>query len=100
MLASRIRVYHHVGASTDLVPGKRLFYLLRSRLRYARAHFSAPETAALAVLMCTTEPFLRLARATARRGPDRLRDVLEGYARFAASLAGVTSDDTDSPRRS
>jgi N-acetylglucosaminyl-diphospho-decaprenol L-rhamnosyltransferase len=88
MLASRVRVYHHSRASTDRVPGKRLFYLLRSRLRYARAHFSAPQTAALAVLMCTSEPILRLGRAAAGRGPDRLRDVLEAYARFAASLAG------------
>jgi N-acetylglucosaminyl-diphospho-decaprenol L-rhamnosyltransferase len=85
MVASRVHVYHHNGASTDRVPGKRLFYLLRSRLRYARAHFSAPEAAALTLLMCTTEPLLRLTRAAAGRGPERLRDVLEAYARFAAS---------------
>jgi N-acetylglucosaminyl-diphospho-decaprenol L-rhamnosyltransferase len=94
MLASRVRMYHRSGASTDRVPGKRLFYLLRSRLRYARAHFTASQTAALAVLMCTTEPLLRLARAAAGRGPDRLRDVLEAYARFAASLAGFSADST------
>ena len=88
MVASHVRIYHHSGASTDRVPGKRLFYLLRSRLRYARAHFTTPQTAALTLLMCTTEPVLRLARATAGRGPERLRDVLEAYARFAASLAG------------
>jgi N-acetylglucosaminyl-diphospho-decaprenol L-rhamnosyltransferase len=89
MVASRIRIYHHSGASTDRVPGKRLFYLLRSRLRYARAHFSTPQTAALAVLMCTSEPLLRLARAAAGSGPDRF---LEAYARFAASLAGFAPD--------
>ena len=92
MVASRIRIYHHIGASTDRVPGKRLFYLLRSRLRYARAHFSTPQTAALAVLMCTSEPILRLGRAAAGFGPDRVRDVLEAYARFAASLAGFAPE--------
>jgi N-acetylglucosaminyl-diphospho-decaprenol L-rhamnosyltransferase len=88
MVASRIRVYHHSGASSDRVPGKRLFYLLRSRLRYARAHFTPPQTAVLALLMCTTEPALRLGRAAVGRGPDRFRHVFEAYARFAASLAG------------
>jgi N-acetylglucosaminyl-diphospho-decaprenol L-rhamnosyltransferase len=92
MVASRIRIHHQVGASTDRVPGKRLFYLLRSRLRYARAHFTTPQTAALAVLMCSTEPILRLGRAAAGRGPDRVRDVLEGYARFAASLVGFAPE--------
>jgi N-acetylglucosaminyl-diphospho-decaprenol L-rhamnosyltransferase len=93
MVASRIRIYHHVGASTDRVPGKRLFYLLRSRLRYAHAHFSMPETIILALLMFTTEPLLRLARATAGRGPERLHHVLEAYVRFIASLAGFRSND-------
>jgi N-acetylglucosaminyl-diphospho-decaprenol L-rhamnosyltransferase len=92
MLASRVRVYHHSGASSDRVPGKRLFYLLRSRLRYSHAHFSAPQTAALALLMCTSEPLLRLTRAAAGLGPHRFRDVLEAYARFAASLAGFERD--------
>jgi N-acetylglucosaminyl-diphospho-decaprenol L-rhamnosyltransferase len=100
MVASRIRIYHHSGASTDRVPGKRLFYLLRSRLRYARAHFSTPQTAALAVLMCTSEPILRLGRAAAGFGPDRVRDVLEAYARFAASLAGFAPEDRHSRGRS
>lgn len=86
MVASRVRIYHQSGASTDRVPGKRLFYLLRSRLRYAHAHFSTPQTAALAVLMCTSEPILRIGRAAAGFGPDRLRDVFEAYARFAVSL--------------
>ncbi len=99
MVASRIRIYHHSGASTDRVPGKRLFYLLRSRLRYARAHFSTPQTAALAVLMCTSEPILRLGRAAAGVGPDRFRDVLEAYARFAASLAGFAPEDRQARRR-
>lgn len=99
MVASRIRIYHHEGASTDRVPGKRLFYLLSSRLRYARAHFSMPQTAALAVLMCTTEPMLRLARAALGFGPERFRDVLEAYARFAASLAGFTPDARQGRRR-
>jgi N-acetylglucosaminyl-diphospho-decaprenol L-rhamnosyltransferase len=98
MVASRIRIYHHSGASSDRVPGKRLFYLLRSRLRYARAHFSTPQTAALAVLMCTSEPLLRLGRAAAGLGPDRLRDVLEAYARFAASLAGFAPEGRHSRR--
>ena len=93
MVATRVRIYHQSGASSDRVPGKRLFYLLRSRLRYARAHFSAPEAAALAVLMCTSEPILRLGRAAAGFGPDRLRDVVEAYARFAASLAGFAPEE-------
>jgi GT2 family glycosyltransferase len=92
MVASRIRIHHQIGASTDRVPGKRLFYLLRSRLRYARAHFSPPQTAALAVLMCTSEPMLRFGRAVTGFGPDRVRDVLEGYVRFAASLAGFAPE--------
>jgi N-acetylglucosaminyl-diphospho-decaprenol L-rhamnosyltransferase len=92
MVASRIRVYHHSGASADRVRAKRLFYLLRSRLQYASAHFSTPETAVIAVLMLTTEPFLRLGRAAIGRGPDHFRDVAEAYARFAASLVAVSSD--------
>jgi N-acetylglucosaminyl-diphospho-decaprenol L-rhamnosyltransferase len=99
MVASRIRIYHHSGASTNRVPGKRLFYLLRSRLRYARAHFSTPQTAALAVLMCTSEPILRLGRAAVGFGPDRVRDVLEAYFRFAASLAGFAPEDRHAGKR-
>jgi N-acetylglucosaminyl-diphospho-decaprenol L-rhamnosyltransferase len=100
MVASRIRVHHQIGVSTDRVPAMRLFYLLRSRLRYSRAHFSTPQTAALAVLMWTSEPILRLGRAAAGVGPDRVRDVLEAYARFAASLAGFAPDERHSRGRS
>lgn len=93
MLARNVTIYHHNGACSDRVPAMRLFYLLRSRLRYARRHFSVPQTILLAGLMCTYEPALRLARAALGRGPERIGEVAEAYARFAASLAGLGGDD-------
>lgn len=94
MLARNVTVYHHNGACSDRVPAMRLFYLLRSRLRYARRHFSVPQMILLAGLMCTYEPALRLARAALGRGPERVGEVAEAYARFAASLVGLGGDDS------
>jgi N-acetylglucosaminyl-diphospho-decaprenol L-rhamnosyltransferase len=93
MLARNVTIYHHNGACSARVPAKRLFYLLRSRLRYARAHFAWPQVALLAGLMCSWEPALRFSRAALGRGPERLGEVAEAYARFAASLVGLSTDE-------
>jgi len=71
--------YHVGGGSSASIPGRRLFYILASRLAYGRKHFHRP--AYLLVLFATLalEPWSRLVQETCRRGVAGAAAVATGY---------------------
>jgi N-acetylglucosaminyl-diphospho-decaprenol L-rhamnosyltransferase len=76
---STARAYHKGGGSSEQIKSTRLFYSLRSRLLYARKHFSRP--AALAVTFCTLvlEPLVRLGACLIGGSPTGVRETLNAY---------------------
>lgn len=62
-----VQAFHVGGGTSNSVKAKRLFYSLRSRLVYARKHYSV---AGMSLVFCSTflvEPFSRFAHAALRR---------------------------------
>jgi N-acetylglucosaminyl-diphospho-decaprenol L-rhamnosyltransferase len=77
----------HSGAGcTSQAKALRLFYSLRSRILYARKHFSW--AAATALLLCTVvlEPFSRFSLAIGRGSGQDVSDMFRGYAMFWRAL--------------
>ena len=77
---------HHGGRSSGQVRAARLFYSLRSRLRYAFKHFSPPGAWLTLAATLGPELLLRLGRATGHRSADEIRDVMSGYASLVRDL--------------
>lgn len=82
---ARARAFHRGGGTSEQVRAERLVYLLRSRLQYARRHFS--RAAALAVELATIgiEPVVRVAAALGRGAPRQARDTIRAYWMLATS---------------
>lgn len=77
--------YHYGGGTSENVKAKRLFYSLRSRLQYAREHFSTPGFVMTAAVTLGLEPFTRLAQAGLRGSLVDAGNVLHAYVMLAKS---------------
>jgi N-acetylglucosaminyl-diphospho-decaprenol L-rhamnosyltransferase len=79
------RAFHRGGGTSEQVRAERLVYLLRSRLQYARRHFS--RAGALAVELATfgVEPVVRVAAALGSGAPRQARDIVRAYWMLATS---------------
>jgi N-acetylglucosaminyl-diphospho-decaprenol L-rhamnosyltransferase len=70
----------HTGCGcSDQVPGKRLFYLLKSRILYGAKHFSPASILVLCLATFLLEPLSRIALATVHRSKQEFVSVWEGY---------------------
>ena len=74
------RTFHEGGGSSSAIPARRLFLVLRSRLQYARKHFSRLETALVYAVTLVVEPFSRSVLALHRRGLRGVGETMAGYA--------------------
>jgi hypothetical protein len=70
---------HHGGASSNQVLDMRLFYVLRSRIQYARKHFRWPALCGLVAVMLTLEPLCRIAWALINRQSDSVSQTVKAY---------------------
>lgn len=84
------RAFHRGGGTSEQVKSTRLFYSLRSRLFYARKHFTRP--AERTVLLCTLviEPVVRLAVCAATLSFEGMRDTAGAYRRLWSSVRSVS----------
>lgn len=73
------QAYHHGCGTTEKVRAHRLAYSLRSRIQYARLHFSRSGALAVALLTLVVEPITRLLLALARRSRTEMQETLHGY---------------------
>ena len=81
--------FHKGGGTSDQVKDVRLFYSMRSRLLYARKHFSAFGAAYVVAVSLFVEPLLRIGRALLRRSPDEARQTIRAYRLLWSSLGDV-----------
>jgi GT2 family glycosyltransferase len=77
-----VPVYHRQGGSSQQVAGRRLFYLLRSQIEYARKHWPAWQAPVLIGLIRAVELPVRAVLALVRGKYRDLRDVVEAASRF------------------
>lgn len=78
-ILGNITAYHKGCASSDQVKDKRLFYFWRSRLLYARKHYSVPQYGGLLVLTLATEPLIRLLQALLSVSAESVRVTARAY---------------------
>jgi N-acetylglucosaminyl-diphospho-decaprenol L-rhamnosyltransferase len=84
---AEVPVFHVGRVSSDQIPGRRLFYLLRSRTEYARKHWPRWQAPALAALILTIEFPVRCIVALGRRRSDNVKEIGEAAGRYARYLA-------------
>lgn len=71
--------FHQGGGTSQRIKATRLFYSLRSRLQYARKHFSGPASVAVVVGTLLIEPLSRLALAILARSASQVRETIRAY---------------------
>lgn len=76
---SDIANYHLGGGSSGSVVGKRLFYSLSSRLKYAKKHFRSTEYILLIFLTILLEPLTRFFYSVIRLNKRDVLGIFEGY---------------------
>jgi N-acetylglucosaminyl-diphospho-decaprenol L-rhamnosyltransferase len=82
------QAFHHGCGTTDSLRAQRLTYSMRSRMKYARAHFSRPGATAVVLLTLAVEPLVRVLHALARRSAAELRETLRGYQMLWSGKGG------------
>lgn len=80
---SEAQVFHKGGGTTEKVKAKRLFYSLRSRLKYGRKHFTPWQRAFLLLVTWILEPLSRSAHLALRGRWREIGHVAEAYALLA-----------------
>lgn len=75
---SDVTAFHKGGGCSDQVKAARLFYSLRSRVLYAKKHYSASELVGLWLLMALELP-LRLVRSVVRMSWSDFMNTLQAY---------------------
>lgn len=79
---SDVSAFHKGGGCSDQVRAARLFYSLRSRVLYARKHYSTAALAGLVLLMLIEVP-LRIGRSLIRMSWADLSNTLTAYRQLA-----------------
>lgn len=85
---SEVSAYHSGGGVSKKVKATRLFYSLRSRILYARKHFSRLDAMLLVALTVTVEPVARVTLALAKGSFAETIDTLKGYRKLFGFLLG------------
>ena len=83
---AQAQVYHKSGGTSEQVKARRLFYLLRSRFRYARKHLGPVQTWIIVSLTFSVELILRIAEAIAKGSGSRARATVEAYVLLSRDL--------------
>jgi N-acetylglucosaminyl-diphospho-decaprenol L-rhamnosyltransferase len=73
-----VAAYHKGGGASETDRGRRLFYMLRSRMVYAFTHFGRPAAVALALCSLLFEPVIRIASALLRGSVVGARETARG----------------------
>ncbi|HHV61377.1 MAG TPA: glycosyltransferase family 2 protein [Firmicutes bacterium] len=82
------RAFHRGCGTSDRIPATRLFYSLRSRIQYARKHFSFGGTVLVTLATLFIEPVARIFLAVLYGSKQELHDTLRAFILLWRWLAG------------
>lgn len=82
------QAFHKGGGTSDQVKGQRLFFSLRSRLRYGAKHFGPTSHFALVVVTWLVEPVARVLHLSLRCRWKEVADVVRAYRMLVADALG------------
>jgi N-acetylglucosaminyl-diphospho-decaprenol L-rhamnosyltransferase len=83
---SETRAYHKGGSSSEDIKAMRLFYSLRSRVRYGYKHFGRWSATSLLLGTLLVEPLSRLLLGIRHRSGREVKETLGGFARLWGCL--------------
>jgi N-acetylglucosaminyl-diphospho-decaprenol L-rhamnosyltransferase len=81
---TRARAFHKGGGTSERAPADRLAYAVRSRLVYARKHFTAPGRIFVGLATLVIEPWVRIGRAAILGQSSGVTDVIRAYRQVFA----------------
>ena len=88
LFIAEARAYHAGCGTTEMIRARRLFYSLRSRLKYADKHFSVTARALTWTVTFLLEPLSRLGMTLGRGRVSEARETLKSYLMLATWLIG------------
>jgi len=95
------RAYHKGGGTSNAVRARRLFYSLRSRLKYATKHYGLVERALAVAVVWVLEPLSRAVFLILRGARVELRELVQAYRwLWRDERASTTSNGTRPADRS
>jgi len=71
--------YHTGNVSSNRIKDRRLFYLLRSRLRYTRKHFSIGGHLVVGIFAFLLEPWVRCLHGVLTKSTEAITTTIRGY---------------------
>lgn len=83
---AQISAFHQGGGTSKQIKSKRLFYVLASRLQYAKKHFSKLGYIINLVAILALEPVSRIAYGMAKLSWHEVQQTLQAYAMLYRSL--------------
>jgi GT2 family glycosyltransferase len=83
-----VSAYHTGGGTSAQVKSTRLFYALRSRIRYGYKHFGPVPASVLLIGTAILEPFARLGRAVVRGSAREAADTVTAFVMLWRDLLG------------
>ena len=79
MYLSDVEAFHKGGGTSEQVKALRLFYSLRSRIRYAFKHFSYLQALTIFFFTMFVEPLSRILLGVFKMSLSNISEVLKGY---------------------
>ncbi|MGB7414047.1 MAG: glycosyltransferase family 2 protein [Thermosynechococcaceae cyanobacterium] len=76
---SDVRAFHRGNGSSEQVKAHRLFYSLRSRIKYGYKHFNYFSATSLALISLTLEPWSRISLVIAKRSYAEIPNIIFAY---------------------
>lgn len=77
-----LKIFHEGGGTSKQIKATRLFYDLRSRLLFARKHFSTWQAKFQIAAMIGLEPLSRFIGILLRPSKESFKELFQGYAKF------------------
>ena len=85
----QVKVIHAGGGTTDTIKATRLFYVLRSKILYARKHFGNANAAVLIMGIFSLELIGRIANAIIHFSGEQMVHTLTAYAKLSIYLINI-----------
>lgn len=81
------KIYHKGGGTTDNIKAERLFYIMRSKLLYAKKHFESINFIIVFIATLFIEPIVRIIASVFRTGSlTEGKEIIRGYKKLFYSF--------------
>ncbi|MHB9039493.1 MAG: glycosyltransferase family 2 protein [Melioribacteraceae bacterium] len=80
------KIYHKGGGTSEKVKADRLFYILNSKLLFAKKHFSGPAFIVIAATTILIEPFIRILGTLLKGSFSESSEIIKGYKKLLANI--------------